>query len=165
MAKIIEFPVVHSTAYNNLTQLFAICESSEALEEYFEIMAVCAESGNFLPGETEDLAEQVRAKRIELEKPAVKKADYPGLYMYCLEMGQQKPECQIEAQRSYGSHYHIDTPLKLKGRGVEYVKTLEDKNLNTSGKYMIGWNEYRVTEKAFEKLCKEYSISMQDFLD
>lgn len=173
MAQIIQFPVKavkeHSNAYDNLSRLFAIAESIEAVDEYAEIMVVCEEAGYFLPGEVEALREQLCQRRIESVMPSrqqEEEASAPGLYLYCEEMGQEKPKCQIEAQRSYyGKHFHINTPLELKGRGVELVRTLEDKNLNASGKYMIGWYEYVVTERAFDKLCKEYSVSMENPLD
>lgn len=169
MAIIIQFPVQHSNAYNNLTQLFPICENTASLEEYFEIMAVCHEAGYFLAGEIEELTEQIRSRRLELSKPELKpaaSADVPGLYIYCPEMGEQKPECQIEAARSYyGSHYHISTPLQLKGRGITFERVLESKNLSKSAQYRTGWNEYIVTERAFDMLQKKYSISQESFLD
>lgn len=169
MAKIIQFPVQHSKAYNNLTQLFSICESTAALEEYFEVMAVCHEAGYFLPGEIEELTEQARQKRLDLAKPKLKpavNADAPGLYLYCPEMGEQKPDCQIEAARSYyGRHYHISTPLQLKGRGITFDRVLEAKNLTASAQYKVGWNEYTVTERAFDMIQKKYSISQESFLD
>lgn len=169
MAKIIQFPVQHSNAYHNLTQLIAISESTAVLEEYFETMAVCHEAGYFLPGEVEALTEQVRIKRQELARPALKpavNADAPGLYIYCPEMGEQKPECQIEAARSYyGRHYHISTPLQLKGRGITFDRVLESKNLSKSAQYKVGWNEYTVTERAFDMLQQKYSISQESLLD
>lgn len=169
MAKIIQFPTKSSNAYSNLEQLISICNSSESLEEYFEVMAVCHEAGYFLPGEIEKLTEQVRKKRLDFAKPELKpavNADAPGLYLYCPEMGEQKPECQIEAARSYyGRHYHISTPLQLKGRGITFDRVLESKNLTASAQYKVGWNEYTVTERAFDKLQEQYSISQESFLD
>ena len=44
MAQIIQFPVKavkeHSNAYDNLSRLFAIAESIEAVDEYAEIMVM-----------------------------------------------------------------------------------------------------------------------------
>lgn len=86
--------------------------------------------------------------------------------MYCPEMGEQKPACQIEAHRSYyGKHFHISTPLELKGRGITFDGILEAKNLTASGQYKAGWREYTVTERAFEKLQEQYSISQENLLD
>ena len=169
MAKIIQFPKKSSNAYSNLEQLIAICNSKAALEEYFEVMVVCHEAGYFLPGEIEKLTEQVRQRRLNFAKSELKpavNADDPGLYLYCPEMGEQKPECQIEAARSYyGRHYHISTPLQLKGRGITLDRVLESKNLTASAQYKVGWNEYTVTERAFDMLQKKYSISQESFLD
>lgn len=169
MAKIIQFPVKSSNAYTNLEQLIAISDSTASIEEYFEVMAVCDEAGYFLPGEIEKLTEQVRQKRLDLAKPELKpavNADAPGLYLYCPEMGEQKPQCQIEAARSYyGRHYHISTPLELKGRGITFDRVLEAKNLTERYQYKDGWNEYTVTERAFDMLQQKYSISQESLLD
>ena len=81
-------------------------------------------------------------------------------------MGESRPDCQIVAQRSYyGKHFHISTPLSLKGRGITFDGVKEEKNLTASGKFMAGWNEYTVTERAFEKLQEKYSISQESLLD
>ena len=81
-------------------------------------------------------------------------------------MGEQKPKCQIEAERSYyGRHYHIDTPLELKGRGITFDRVLEAKNLTASARYRVGWREYTVTERAFKKLQEQYTISQEVLLD
>ena len=81
-------------------------------------------------------------------------------------MGEQKPQCQIEAARSYyGRHYHISTPLELKGRGITFDRVLEAKNLTERYQYKDGWNEYTVTERAFDMLQQKYSISQESLLD
>lgn len=169
MAQIIEFPVKTSNAYHNLSGLVALTDNTAVLEFYAEAVVVGMEEGNFLPGEPEKLTEQIRQKRIDLAKPKNKPAvtaDKPGLYMYCPEMGEQKPACQIEAQRSYyGKHFHISTPLELKGRGITFDGILEAKNLTAVGQYKAGWREYTVTERAFEKLQEKYTISQESLLD
>ena len=99
------------------------------------------------------------------KKPAVI-PEKPGLYCYTPEMGEQKPKCQIEAERSYyGRHYHINTPLELKGRGIKKDGVKEAKNLRPNYQYMDGWFEYTVTERAFEKLQEQYTISQELLLD
>lgn len=99
------------------------------------------------------------------EKPAAI-PEKPGLYCYTPEMGEQKPKCQIEAERSYyGRHYHINTPLELKGRGIKKDGVKEAKNLRPNYQYMDGWFEYTVTERAFEKLQEQYTISQELLLD
>lgn len=169
MAKIIQFPVKSSNAYTNLEQLIAVSDSTASLEQYFEVMAVCDEAGYFLPGEIEKLTEQVRQKRLDLAKPELKpavNADAPGLYLYCPEMGEQKPQCQIEAARSYyGRHYHISTPLELKGRGITLTEFWKQRTCPKDTSTMSGWNEYTVTERAFDMLQQKYSISQESLLD
>lgn len=76
-----------------------------------------------------------------------------GVYNYCPEMKQSKPNCQIEAKISYGGKYRLKTKLELKGRGIKFYDTLNDKNI------------YYATEKAYNKLCEEYSISWEELLD
>lgn len=161
-ATIIQFPQTHSNIFLNLTQLINLASDNQVVEEYAEIMAVCHEEGNFKPGEVETLQEQIRARRLENARSEEK----PGLYCYTPEMGEQKPKCQIEAERSYyGRHYHISTPLELKGRGITFDRILESKNLSKSAQYRLGWREYTVTERAFEKLQEQYTISQELLLD
>lgn len=168
-ATIIQFPQTHSNIFLNLTQLINLASDNQVVEEYAEIMAVCHEEGNFKPGEVETLQEQIRARRLENARSEEKPAaipEKPGLYCYTPEMGEQKPKCQIEAERSYyGRHYHISTPLELKGRGITFDRILESKNLSKSAQYRLGWREYTVTKRAFDILKEKYSISMESLLD
>lgn len=168
-ATIIQFPQTHSNIFLNLTQLIELASDNLVVEEYAELMAVCHEDGKFRPGEVETLQEQIRARRLENARPKKKPAvtpTEPGLYCYTPEMGEQKPKCQIEAERSYyGRHYHINTPLELKGRGITFDRILESKNLSKSAQYRLGWREYTVTERAFEKLQEQYTISQELLLD
>lgn len=102
-ATIIQFPQTHSNIFLNLTQLINLASDNQVVEEYAEIMAVCHEEGNFKPGEIETLQEQIRTRRLENARPEEKPAvipEKPGLYCYTPEMGEQKPKCQIEAERS-----------------------------------------------------------------
>lgn len=105
---------------------------------------------------------------MEMAKPdSIEKevADSPGVYCYTPEMGGQKPDCQMEASRGYyGKHWFIDTPLELKGRGIEFIKKYQEKDF-CSKDHRAGWNEYRVTNRAFEKLQEQYTISQELFLD
>ncbi|MFR2881294.1 MAG: hypothetical protein ACLTC8_10340 [Lachnospiraceae bacterium] len=41
----------------------------------------------------------------------------------------------------------------------------EAKNLRPNYQYMDGWFEYTVTERAFEKLQEQYTISQELLLD
>lgn len=42
---------------------------------------------------------------------------------------------------------------------------ITDKDFCTPGHYRVGWNEYRVTNKAFDKLKEQYTISQEVCLD
>lgn len=87
-----------------------------------------------------------------------------GVHLYCPEMGQRKPEVQMEASLSYdGSHYFVDTPLVLKGRGI--VEIVPACWAFSSKKDVEGWRVYRVTKRAFEKLERQYPIAMENLLD
>lgn len=169
-ATIIQFPQQQSVAFTNLTQLIELAEDNESVNEYAGIMAVLVEDDRFRPGEVETLQEQIREKRLKNAEPVpihpVAVPIHPGLYCYTPEMGEQKPECQIEAHRNYyGSHYRIDTPLELKGRGIKKDGVLQAKNLCANYQYKAGWSEYTVTERAFEKLKEQYTISQEVLLD
>ena len=128
----------------------------------FPVKAQAASSGY------DKLTEQGREKRLEMAKPdPIEKevAEAPGVYCYTPEMGGQKPECQMEASRGYyGKHWFIDTPLELKGRGIELIKKYQEKDF-CSKDHRVGWNEYRVTNRAFEKLKEKYSILQECLLD
>ena len=89
-----------------------------------------------------------------------------GLHCYTPEMGDRKPFVKMEASHGhYGKHYYVDTTAELKGRGIEFIKTYKDGDFTTRNFYKVGWNEYRVTNNAFDKLEKQYSISMECLLD
>lgn len=89
-----------------------------------------------------------------------------GLHCYTPEMGDRKPNVKMEARRGhYGKHVYIDTTETLKGRGIEFLKTYSENDFTKPNFYKVGWNEYRVTDLAFEKLQTQYSISMKCLLD
>ncbi len=115
------------------------------------------------------LMELGREKRINISTPAKQDPEEvtgSGVYSYTPEVGQQKPNCQMEASLSYyGKHYFIDTPIELKGRGITLVKQYTEKDFVNPDNYRIGWYEYQVTKLAFEKLKEKYSISMERNLD
>lgn len=169
MAQILEFPKRYSNAYLNLSQLLSMTDDADVLEEYNQVMQMCNGQGHFLPGEYEDLAERLRIRRLDIARPEVKpeiQATAPGLYIYCPERGEQKPSCQIEALRSYyGKHYHLETPLELKGKGITADGILEEKNLGERSRYKVGWFRYTVTQRAFGKILEKYSVSQESLLD
>lgn len=168
-AQIIQFPVQHSNGYNNPIQLFEICDSLESCNFYLESVEQLFQKGYISEKEMYTLRRIGRGKRLELtqpEKQESQEATEPGVYQYTPEMGGAKPDCQMEASRGYyGGHWFIDTPLEIKGRGITFLKKYTDKDFCTPGHYRVGWNEYRVTNKAFDKLKEQYTISQEVCLD
>lgn len=172
MGKIIQFPVKKqavSNGYDNLARLINATITLDVLNIYIESIQKMERKGYLLDGEAEKLIEQGRKKRLEISKPDPKepeRVEGAGVYSYTPEMGQQKPECQMEASLAYyGKHYFVDTPIELKGRGITLLRKYEEKDFCTPGNHKVGWYEHCVTKKAFEKLKAEYSISMERLLD
>ena len=172
MGKIIQFPVkkqVVSNGYDNLVRLIDAAITLDILNIYIESIQRMEEKGYLFDGEAEKLIEQGRKKRFEISRPdpqEPERVEGAGVYSYTPEMGQQKPECQMEASLAYyGKHYFVDTPIELKGRGITLLRQYEEKDFCTPGNHKVGWYEYCVTKKAFEKLKAEYSISMERLLD
>lgn len=138
MGEIIQFPEKRSNGYYNLTALFEICGSVASCNAYLDIVETLFENGDISESELHTLRRIGRGKRLELATPPQKealKAEKPGTYVYTPEMGQQKPEgCQMEAHRAYyGGHIFVDTPLELKGRGIQFLKTYKPGDLTSSG--------------------------------
>ena len=85
-----------------------------------------------------------------------------ALKSYHPEMGEEKPEAEIEASLCYyGKHWFLRTPLTLNGRGIALRNTLTANQLAPQGQRLVGWNEYRVTERDFNALCEEYDVVTQ----
>lgn len=77
------------------------------------------------------------------------------LMTYHPEMGQARPQCEIEAKRMFGgTHFVIKTELELIGRGIE-----------RKGKEKDGRNKFYVTMKSFNKMVEKYSIALLEYLD
>ena len=89
-----------------------------------------------------------------------------GFCGYYPEMSEAKPVAQIEARLAhYGRHYFIKTPLTLKGRGIEFRGVLTaDSLVGGAANRLCGWNEYKVTLNAFEKLEAQYRIASEMLL-
>lgn len=92
-------------------------------------------------------------------------------YAYTPEMNESKPHHKfydMEIRRSYDYRYtYIQTPIELKGRGITKIGTIEAKNYISTARieYKIGWNEYKVTQKAFDKLEAQYKMVRESLLD
>lgn len=157
MCTIIQFPIKESAGYQNLKALFEICDSVESCNFYLECVESLAESGDITEKEMYALRRIGRTKRLDLANPKQKAQEVAanGEYQYTPEMGEQKPDCQIEAQLGYyGEHYYLKTALELKGRGIVREQDAEN------GKH---W--YRVTTRAYENLKQIYTISRVMYLD
>lgn len=76
-----------------------------------------------------------------------------GSYGYCLELGHEIPGgCVFEASLGfYGKHW--------------YLKSLNGQTLKGRGIADEGNGKYRVTTAAFERICKEYPVRQELFLD
>lgn len=90
-----------------------------------------------------------------------------GFLSYTPEMGDKKPVAHMEARLAhYGKHYFIDTPLTLSGRGIVHQDTYTAKTFTGGAAHRkCGWNCYKVTLNAMEKLRKQYRVSHESLLD
>jgi hypothetical protein len=77
-----------------------------------------------------------------------------GVHSYTPEMGQRKPNCQMQLSIGHYGGYFVRTKLELKGRGITLVDTSES-----------GERKYKLSDNAFEKLKTQYSISSVSSLD
>ena len=157
-ATIIQFRPKESTAFVNMKGFFEICTSLDTCNFYLDCVEVLADQNEISEKEKFTLRRIGRQKRIELAQPPKKtkeEVNGPGTYLYTPEMGQEKPDCQIEASLSYyGGHYHLYTDLELKGRGI-----------TSDGKDSKGRNRYTVTTRAYKLLEQQYPISYESLLD
>ena len=169
MCKIIQFPTKETNAFHNLKALFDTCETVDSCNFYLDSVELLAAQGNITEKEMYTLRRIGRSKRIELAHPPKQEEITPtlnGTYNYTPELGEQKPHCQMEASLShYGNHYYIDTPLELKGRGISFIQKYTAKNFHDPNHRKIGWNEYKVTRLAYQKLEEQYTISKELLLD
>ncbi len=86
------------------------------------------------------------------------------LLSYCPEMNEARPAGSIEARMGhYGNHWYCDTPLTLSGRGVKFLETMTAATL-VPGSRKVGWNKYKVTDAAFDKLCAQYDVVTENNL-
>lgn len=157
-ATIIEFKPRESTAFTNMKQFFEVCTNIDTCNFYLDTVETLAANNEITEREMYTLRRIGRTKRIELAHPVKKEAEKvaaPGTYFYTPEMGEAKPDCQIEASLSYyGKHYHLKTHLDLKGRGI---------TLNETRDNGVKW--YTVTRRAYDLLKQQYTISYESRLD
>ena len=99
-----------------------------------------------------------------LEFPADRIAK--GIHHFTPEMGQRQVNCQMEVTIGHYGNYFIRTPLELSGQGIRFLmKYAADELFNGRSNRWFAWNQYRVTERALNKLKEQYSISMESNLD
>lgn len=146
MAQVINF---RSRYFGNLIAAIENAETTQEITALIRDAAYLRDRGYIRNTECESILRFARATRQEKAQKAREGRQSAGTYIYHPEMGEKKPECQIEATLAwYGKHYFLKTDLELKGRGI---RKLED--------------DYIVTKKAFEKLESQYSISICSYLD
>ena len=164
--KCVQFPGTPSV-YADLIKLFDLSKTPQECSSCLEAAKVCHENGGITEAELAELVRIGRQKRLDLARPEPKKtaATAPGVYTYTPEMGESEPEAiQMTASLSYyGKHYHIDTPLELKGRGI--TKNDPPHWCEGTRKARENWQSYTVTKRAFEKLKTQYVIGMECRLD
>ena len=89
-----------------------------------------------------------------------------GLVCYWPEMGEAKPKADIEASLGHdGKHYYLKSKVELSGQGVCFIKTLKTTDLIPAARHKAGWHEYKVTARAFEKICRKHRVSNEMLLD
>ena len=96
----------------------------------------------------------------------MKKSTEPGRLGYYPEMGEPKPEADMEASMAhYGRHWYLHTPIELrKGVGIRFIGVTEESHLVPAARHKAGWRNYKVTDRAFDILCKQYRISHEMLL-
>ncbi len=88
-----------------------------------------------------------------------------GLKSYYPEMNEVKPAAAIEASLGhYGKHWYLRTTLTLKGRGIVDRGPIKASELTEKGQRLAGWNQYKVTERAFETICETHTVVTESLL-
>ena len=84
---------------------------------------------------------------------------------YRSEMGEARPAGDMEASLSHsGNHWYVQTSLGLKGRGIRHIQTLTSEILTLVGQRKVGWNEYKITESAMDRLQTQYAVTVEMML-
>ncbi len=89
-----------------------------------------------------------------------------GLKSYCRVSGDAKPDAQIEARLGhYGKHYYLTSQVQLSGRGIVLRRTLTASDLTPQAQAKVGWHEYKVTLRAFDRICRDHAVAYEMLLD
>ena len=81
-AQIIQFPVQHSNGYNNLIQLFEICDSLESCNFYLESVEQLFQKGYISEKEMYTLRRIGRGKRLELTQPEKQESQEAPFFLW-----------------------------------------------------------------------------------
>lgn len=88
-----------------------------------------------------------------------------AILTYYPEMKQAKPAAAFEAKMSfYGRHYFVQTRRTIQGQGITFIRTLTVADLVPQASHKAGTNEYKLTARAFDALCKAEAVSMETLL-
>ena len=88
-----------------------------------------------------------------------------GLIAYHPEMGESRPDAQIDAHLGhYGAHWYLTSRVELKGRGIRFRKTLKASDLTPQAQHKVGCHEYVATERAFEAICRKHRVASEMLL-
>jgi hypothetical protein len=87
-----------------------------------------------------------------------------GHHPYHPSTGQRRPIAQIEGYGILGNYY-LSTPLELKGKGITFLGKYTDEEAASNSDLHAGWNQYKVTLKAFNKLKEHYAIMTESLAE
>jgi hypothetical protein len=87
-----------------------------------------------------------------------------GHHRYSPSTGQRRPIAQIEGYCII-DNYYLSTPLELKGKGITFLKKYTNEEAATNTDLHAGWNQYKVTLKAFDKLKEHYAIMTESLAE
>ena len=160
---------------NNTNNTFAADQIEELRRQYSAITGIdpCQPPYQKLIAELDAMPQAMLSQLAGAKIPFVSRlaqnrvVKTTGLACYHSEMGETRPaDAVIDASLAhYGKHYFLKTPLTLKGRGVEFLGTLKAENLYASAQHKAGWNEYKVTIRAFEAICDQHKVAVECLLD
>lgn len=84
---------------------------------------------------------------------------------YTPEMNETRPDdAVIDATYGGPGHQMLKTPLTLSGRGVKLVAILKAEELHEIAKHKAGWNQYRVTNAAYNRIERQYHVARECLL-
>lgn len=87
-------------------------------------------------------------------------------HLYHPEMGEKRPECEIEASLCHGGrHWYLRTLLVLKGRGIKLEGQIKPGQMcGPRAAELVGYYQYKVTMRAYDALEAKYEIAVEALL-